>query len=128
MLDTAKDWEICSVQCPEAVHREGSMPLAVSLAECLPGNLGCLLAQLGSRVCLLGLGLEGHSQQWRGRWGLILRCQAQGESVRCPGGELWVCSSSWGGRFSLGSTCLFIPLFFETGFLCEVLAVLELTL
>lgn len=56
---TAKDWEICSVQCPETVHREGSKPLAVSLAKCLPENTGCLLAQLGSRLCLLGLGLEG---------------------------------------------------------------------
>lgn len=58
-MDMAKAWKICSVQCPEAVHREGSEPLAVSLAECLPENTGCLLTQLGSRLCLLGLGLEG---------------------------------------------------------------------
>lgn len=27
-MDTVKDWEICSDQCPEAVHREGSKHLS----------------------------------------------------------------------------------------------------
>lgn len=54
---------------------EGAKPPAVSLAECLPGNT----------VCLLGLGLERHFERWKDRWGLVLRCQAWGESVRCQG-------------------------------------------
>lgn len=55
-MDTVNDWEICSVQ-RQCTERAKS--LAVSLAECLPRNPGCLLVQLGNTMCLLGLVLEG---------------------------------------------------------------------